>query len=430
MEKEKLADEFTISISEEEGCRKTLSIEVSPERFEKEKEKVARDLRKKVSLPGFRKGKVPYDIVRRRFDEEIKSEAIKSVVPEAYQYAVERWNLKTVGDPVFREIDDSTGDALKFKVDVEVVPEFELSGYRGVEVTEEEVTVTDEEVESVIDRLREQQATLEKVSRPAQESDVVVIDYAPLDDEGNVQEDKLVKDYAIQLGNQEVFAVFEEAILGKSVGDSEVVEISYPDDYKPEHLAGKKVKYRFTLKEIKEKVLPPLDDDFVKKVNPEFKTVDDLKNDIERSIMEEKSKEAERRKEAEAIDRIISSNPFDVPRSMVELYKRRLYEEDEKRRRSMGLGPEQDEEKRRELDEMFEKIAEREIKRYFIIEKIAEQENVQITDEDVEKEIEELIARSPSSEKQIRAYFKKGGENYSRLKDTIKEKKVFEIILG
>jgi len=430
MEKEKLVNEFVTSISEEEGCRKTLSIEVSADRFEKEKDRVAKDLRKSVSLPGFRKGRVPYEIVRRRFDEEIKTEAIKSVIPEAYQYAVEKWKLKPVGDPVFREIDDSDGESLKFKVDIEVMPEFELENYKELDIAEEEISVSDEEIDSVIDRLREQQATLEKVSRPAKESDIVVIDYVPLDEDDNVQEDKLVKDYAIQLGNQEVFAVFEEAILGKSVGESDVVEINYPDDYKPEHLAGKKIRYRFTLKEVKEKVLPPLDEDFVKKVNPEFKTVEELREDIRNSMLEEKSKEAERKRRSDAIDKIISSNDFDVPRSMVEFYKKKLYEEDERRRRSMGLGPEEDGEKRRQLDEIFENLAEKEIKRYFIIEKVAEQENVQVTDEDVEKEIESFIAKSPASEKEIRAYFKKGSDNYSRLKDTIKERKVFDIILG
>ncbi len=430
MEKEKMVNEFVTSISEEEGCRKTLSIEVSADRFEKEKDRVAKDLRKSVSLPGFRKGRVPYEIVRRRFDEEIKTEAIKSVIPEAYQYAVEKWKLKPVGDPVFREIDDSDGESLKFEVEIEVMPEFELENYKELDIAEEEISVSDEEIDSVIDRLREQQATLEKVSRPAKESDIVVIDYVPLDEDDNVQEDKLVKDYAIQLGNQEVFAVFEEAILGKSVGESDVVEINYPDDYKPEHLAGKKIKYRFTLKEVKEKVLPPLDEDFVKKVNPEFKTVEELREDIRNSMLEEKSKEAERKRRSDAIDKIISSNDFDVPRSMVEFYKKKLYEEDERRRRSMGLGPEEDEEKRRQLDEIFENLAEKEIKRYFIIEKVAEQENVQVTDEDVEKEIESFIAKSPASEKEIRAYFKKGSDNYSRLKDTIKERKVFDIILG
>jgi len=184
------------------------------------------------------------------------------------------------------------------------------------------------------------------------------------------------------------------------------------------------------LKEVKEKVLPPLDEDFVKKVNPEFKTVEELREDIRNSMLEEKSKEAERKRRSDAIDKIISSNDFDVPRSMVEFYKKKLYEEDERRRRSMGLGPEEDGEKRRQLDEIFENLAEKEIKRYFIIEKVAEQENVQVTDEDVEKEIESFIAKSPASEKEIRAYFKKGSDNYSRLKDTIKERKVFDIILG
>lgn len=430
MEKEKTEKEISAIISDEDGCKKTLSIEVSAERFEEEKDRIAKNLKKNVSLPGFRRGKVPYEVVRRRFNEEIRTEAIKSIIPEAFQHAVEKWDLKTIGDPLFKEIDDKDEEGLKFKVDVEVMPEFELKDYKGLDVTEEEISVSDEEIDSVIERLRDQQATLEKVERPAAEADIVIIDYAPLDQNGNIEEDKLVKDYAIQLGNQEVFAVFEEAIIGKSVGESDVVEIDYPDDYKPEHLAGKKIRYRFTVKEIKEKVLPPVNEDFAKKINSEVQSVEDLREDIRNSIIEEKSREAENKRKAEAINRIISSNLFDVPRSMVELYKKKLYEEDQRRRQAMGLGPETDEEKKRQLDEVFDNLAEREIKRYFIIEKIAEQENVKVTDEDVEKEIEGLIAKSPESEKQIREYFKKGSDNYSRLKDTIRERKVFDIILG
>jgi len=430
MEKEKIKEEVSADLTEQEGCKRTISIEVSAERFEKEKDRIAKDLRKTVSLPGFRKGKVPYEIIRRHFSEEIKAEAIKKVVPEAYQFALEKWELKPVGDPVFSEIEGGDNSALRFKVDIEVMPEFELKDYTGIDVQEEEIEVSEEELDQVIERLREQQATLAVVERPAKEADLVVVDYVPLGEDGTPEEDKKVKDYPILIGAGEVFPVFEQALVGKSKGETGEVEIEYPQDYKPEHLAGKKIRYSFTVKEVKEKVLPELNEEFVSKVNPELKSVEELSEDIKNNLLEEKSKEAERKKQAEAIDKIIESNKFDIPRAMVEMYKQRLYEEDERRRSSYGLGLEEDEEKKKELDEVFEKIAEREIRRYFIIEKIAEQEKIEVTDQDVEEEIERLVKASPNAEKQIREYFKKGSDNYSRLKDSIKEKKVFEVILG
>ncbi|OQX84995.1 MAG: trigger factor [Candidatus Latescibacteria bacterium 4484_7] len=430
MEESNEEKEVTVAVSESEGCRKTLEIEVSAERVEREKKSIAEHIAKTETLPGFRKGKAPLNIVRTRYAEKIRSEAIKNLIPAAYQEALETSGIMPISDPVFREIITEGDSPLKMKVEVEVRPEFTLEGYKNVEVEDEELTVEDEEIDSVIERLREQQSTLKKVERPVAEGDLVVVDYAPVGEDGKLEEDKFVRNYPIQLGANQVFPQFEEAMIGNSLNETGRVEIAYPDDFKPEHLAGKKVSYEFTIKEIKERKLPELDDSFAAKVNPNYKSVEELREDIKGQILSDKHKEAQKRKQAKAIDIIIEKNPFDVPRSMIERFKMKLYEEDEKNRGGEKLSEEEEENRRKQLDEIFEGVAVNEIKKYFIIEKIAEQEGVEVTDEDAEEEIKRIYESGAGSEEEVRNYFKKGSDNFMRLKDSILERRVFDIIMG
>jgi trigger factor len=208
------------------------------------------------------------------------------------------------------------------------------------------------------------------------------------------------------------------------------VDIDYPTEYGHEELAGKKVRYKFTIKEVKEKRLPPLDDEFAKKVSEELETLKDLKNDIEKRLKEEKAKEARRKMEEQAIDILLEKNPFEVPLSMKQHYKKQLGEEESRRRQAMGAPPEEDGEKEAQMEELFEKVALRNIKRYFLMDYIAGQENVEVTDGEIDAEIQKLGEESGRPVEEIKNYFKKGSEQLESLKNRLRERKIFEIILG
>ena len=422
--------EINISITDEKNCRKVVTVEIAPERYGDEKERVLRSLVKEVSLPGFRKGKAPPDIVRQRFDETIRSEALKAILPRAYGHIVDKEQLEPIGDPVFSDVKEEEAGHLTFTMAIEVVPRFELEGYKDLDIEREEIEVDSKEIDDVIQNLRERQAEYEVVERPAVSGDLVTLDYAPIGLDDEPDEKRKVTEYPAQLGVGHLFPEFEQAIVGQPAGYTGRVEIAYPEDYGSEELAGKKILYQFTVKEVKEKRLPALDDEFAKSVDEKIESLQGLREDIERRLRGEKEREAGRKQEEQAIDAILQRNPFEVPLTMIERYRKELEAEDERRRQSMGAPPETDEEHLKQRDELFDKVATRNIKRYFVLERIAELEGVEVTDEELDQELEKIATESGRPVEDVRKYFKKGSEQLARLKNSLREQKIFRIILG
>jgi trigger factor len=416
MDRKFLEGEISIQMKDDRGCQRVISVEVSPERFQGEKDRVLKEMAKEVSLPGFRKGKVPVDTVQRRFADEIKAEALRNILPHAYEHVVAEKGLEPVGDPEFRE--------------VEVFPRFELGGYRDTAVERETPAVTDDEVEEVIKNLRERSADFIKVDRPAAAGDVVTLDFTPIASDGTVDVKSRVNNYPVELGSGQIFPSFEEAINGKRVGESGKVTVDYPKDYKPERLAGKTISYEFSVNDVREKQVPAMDDAFAAKVEPRFKTLAELRVDIRAKLLDEKEKEARRHREERAIDLIIERNPFDIPKSMQERFKKELKSEDERRREAAGVGNEEDEEKRKQIDDFFDRVALRNIKRYFVMERIAENEGIDVSPAEVDRELQVIADENGRQVEDIKKLFAQDRDRIANLKNRLRERKIFEIILG
>jgi len=422
--------EISVQVTAGDGCTKDICIEITPERFNDEKTQVLGEMMKEIAIPGFRKGKVPREIVERRFADEIHAEAIKSILPLAYQHVVESEGIEPLGDPRFRDIKADADKPLTFRVSVEVAPTLDIKDYRGVTIASEEVSVKDEEVEEVVKSLQERAADYTKVERPAAAGDVVVLDFAPVGKDGVPNEKKRVPNYPVQLGAGQILPDFEAAILGSAPGATSRVEVAYPKDYEPARLAGRKVLYEFTVREVRERKVLDLGDELAAKIDPAFKTMDDLRADVRERLREEKEKEERRRREERAVDLILEKNPFEVPESMRERFKEELRHEDEHRRESMGVGPETDEERTKQIDELFTRIATRNIKRYFLFEHIAAREGIGVTDADVDGELQRIAADSGQPLEELKKLAAKDRERLSNLKHRIFERKIFSVILG
>jgi trigger factor len=425
-----LAGEINAQIAEEKDCQRVIAVEIVPERFMNEKNRVLKMMAKDVSLPGFRKGKVPIDIVERRFADEIKAEALRSILPQAYEHVVAEHSLEPVADPEFRDVVVTDESSLKFTMCVEVFPRFEIENYRGTKVEKKEAAVTEEEVEEVVKNLQERAADFLKVDRPAAAGDVVTLDFTPIESGGAVDVKNRVTNYPVQLGTGQIFPAFEEAVTGKRIGESGKVEIDYPKDYKPERLAGKKIEYEFAVNDVREKRIPPLDDAFASKIDSRFKTILQLREDVRQRLIEEKEKEARLQREERAIDIIIERNPFDIPKSMQERFKKELQSEDERRREAAGAAKETDEEKLKQIDGFFDRVALRNIKRYFIMERIAEREGIDVSDAEVDSELQEIAVENGRQVEDIKKLFMKDRDRIANLKNRLRERKIFEIILG
>ncbi|MCX5753634.1 MAG: trigger factor [Candidatus Krumholzibacteria bacterium] len=236
--------------------------------------------------------------------------------------------------------------------------------------------------------------------------------------------------YPVELGSGQIFPAFEEAIQGKRVGESGKVDVDYPADYKPERLAGKKIGYEFSVNDVREKQVPPLSDEFAAKVDSRFKTLPELREDVRARLFEEKAREGRRKREERAIDLIIERNPFEIPRTMQDRFKKELREEDERRREAAGVEKEENEEKRKQIDEFFDRVALRNIKRYFVMERIAEKEGIDVSEADVDGEFQHIADENGRQIEDVKKLFMKDHERIANLKSRLRERKIFEIILG
>jgi len=430
MERKFLEGEIRVQVAEDKGCRRVISVEITPERFKGERSRVLKEMVKEVALPGFRKGKVPVDIVEKRFGDEIRAEAIRSILPLAYEHVIVENGLEPLGDPEFRDVKAIGDDPLSFTVCVEVFPRFEIEEYRTIKVQAEEPVVTDEEVDEVIKNLQERSADFLKVDRPAATGDVVTLDFTPIGSDGTVDVKSRVSNYPVELGTGQIFPAFEEAIAGKRVGESGKVDVDYPADYKPERLAGKKIAYEFTVNDVREKQIPPLNDEFAAKVDARFKTLAELREDVRARLIDEKVKEERRKREERAIDLIIERNQFDIPRTMQDRFKKELAAEDERRREAAGVGKEESEEKLKQIDEFFDRVALRNIKRYFVMERIAEKEGIDVSEAEVDGEFQQIADENGRQVEDVKKLFMKDHERIANLKSRLRERKIFEIILG
>jgi len=430
MDRKFLEGEINVRVPEDKSCQRAISVEITPERFKGERDRVLKEMVKEVALPGFRKGKVPVDVVRRRFADEIKAEAIRSILPQAYEHVVVEHGLEPVGDPEFRDVNAADDSPLSFTLCVEVFPRFEIESYREIKLERKAVTVTDEDVEEVMKNLQERSADFLKVDRPAMTGDVVTLDFTPIASDGTVDIKARVNNYPVELGSGQIFPAFEEAIAGRRAGESGKVKVDYPNDYKPERLAGTTIEYEFAVNDIREKKVPSMDDAFAAKVDARFKTLIELREDVRLRLVAEKEREERRQREERAIDLIIERNPFDIPKSMQERFKKELQSEDAHRREMAGVGGEQDEEKRKQIDELFDRIALRNIKRYFVMERIAEKEGIDVSEADVDRELQEIADENGRPVEDIKKLFIKDRDRIANLKSRLRERKILEIILG
>jgi trigger factor len=430
MERKLLENDIRVQVSDGGSCRKVVSVEIARERFEDEKAHVLGEMAKEVSVPGFRKGKVPAEIVERRFADEIRSEALRSILPLAFRHVVNAHDLDPIGDPEFHDVKLEEDKPLTFELRVEVMPKMEISDYRGVAVPAEEILVGDEEVDAVLQNLRERSADLVPVDRAGASGDVLTIEYAPVGADGSIKEKRRTKDFPVQLGAGRIFPAFEEALAGKKAGETGRVDIAYPADFEPKNMAGRTVTYEFVVNEVRERRLPELDDALAARIDERFATLAALREDVRSRLAGEKEKEARRRREEKAVDLIIERNPFDIPASMRERFKKELYAEDDERRTAVGMGPEEDEGRRAQMEEFFDRVAERNIKRYFIMDYVADKEGVEVSAQEIDGELAAVAAESGRPVEELRKYLDRDPDRLAHLRARLRERKLFSIILG
>ena len=373
-----------------------LTIEASAEEFDKAIQKAYHKNKNKINVQGFRKGKAPLAIIERIYGPEIFYEdAANEIIPDAYEKAAKESGLEIVSRPEIDVVQIGKGKPFIFTAEVAVKPEVTLGQYKGIEVEKKEVTVTDEEVMDRIEREREQNARIITVEdRPVQMNDIAVIDFEGFVD-GKPFEGGKAEGYSLTIGSKSFIDNFEDQLIGKSVGEEVDVNVTFPEDYHVKDLAGKPALFKVKIKEIKYKELPELDDEFAQDVS-EFDTFDEYKESIKATIKETKEKELKTARENEIVDKIIENASMDIPEPMIETQVEQMAEDFAQRMRYQGLTMEQYFQfTGMDSHKLFDSLRPQALKRIqtrLVLEAIVKAENIEVTDEELEKELTEMAS--------------------------------------
>lgn len=373
-----------------------LTIEVPAEEVEKALEKAYQKQKSKISIPGFRKGKVPRPMVEKMYGVGVFYEdAANEMIPTAYEAAAAECEYEIVSQPKIEVVQIEKGSAFIFTAEVAIKPEVTLGEYKGIEVPKTDVDVTEEDIMSEIDKEREQNARIITVEdRAVEDGDMTVIDFEGFVD-GVAFEGGKGEDYPLTIGSHSFIDTFEEQLIGKNIGEEVEVNVTFPEEYHAEELKGKQAMFKVTVKEIKKKELPELDNDFVEDVS-EFDTVEEYIESIKKNLGEKKEKEAKAAKEDAVIEKIIENAQMDIPEPMVEAQVRRMAEDFSRRLSQQGLSVEQYFQytglTAEMLLEQMKPQALKNIQSRLVLEAIAQAENIEVTDEEFEKELSDMAS--------------------------------------
>lgn len=382
---------MSLQVEKLENNMAKLTVEVSAEELEKAINQVFQKQKKNINIPGFRKGKVPRQIVEKMYGKEVfYEEAANELIPTAYEKAYDECEEEIVSSPRITILQLEAGKPFIFSAEVALKPEVELGQYKGVKVDKVEISVSDEEVDTEVSKERERNArTVSVTDRAVKDGDQTVIDFEGFQD-GVAFEGGKGENYPLTIGSGTFIPGFEEQLIGKNIGEQVEVNVTFPENYQAENLAGKPAVFKVEIKEIKEKQLPELDDEFAAEVS-EFDTLAEYKDDVRKKLLEKKEKEARTAKENTVIEAIIADAKMDIPEAMIETQQRQLVDDFTQRLRAQGLSTEQyfqftglDHGK---LMEQVKPQAEQRIKSRLVLEAIVKAENITADEADFEKEI-------------------------------------------
>lgn len=385
---------MSVQVEKLEKNMAKLTIEVPAEELDKAIQSAYQKNKGKISVPGFRKGKVPRQLIEKMYGKEVFYEdAANELLPTAYEEAVEECTEEIVSSPKIEVTQIEAGKPFIFTAEVALKPEVKLGKYKGVKVEKQDTTVTDEEITAELEKERESNArTIEVTDRAVKDGDIATIDFEGFVD-GVAFEGGKGENYPLTIGSGSFIPGFEEQLIGKNKDEKVEVNVTFPEDYHAEDLKGKAALFKVTIKEIKEKEIPELDDEFASEVS-EFDTLDEYKADIKAKLTEKKEKDAKNAKEEAVIDAIIADAAMEIPEAMLETQQRQIVQDFAQRLQMQGLSLEQyfqftglDAEK---MLEQVKPQAERKIKSRLVLEAIVAAENIQASDEDYEEELKRM----------------------------------------
>ena len=424
-----------MSIAETKNdCKREIEVLVPAEEVARKTEAIVQKFQKLARIPGFRKGHVPATVIRQRFSEDIKSEVVEALVPQHFRKETDRQGLYPVSQPQVTDLHIRDGEPLRFKASFEVMPEIPVDGYKELRAEHLEITVTDEEVKRAIEEIREQHATY----TPIEDRTLAEGEFAQVSLEGNPKgaEGAPAKDGApikmdeilVEIGGKNTLPEFTENLRGASAGDERTFDVKYIDDYSDKRLAGTTFSYTVKVQALKAKALPELNDDFAKELGNDFQTMDQVKQRIREQMETEKRQTIEREGKEKLMADLVKRNEFKVPEALVERQVDLRLERGLRALAAQGMKPED----MKGMD--FNRLragqregAEQEVKSSLLLERIAELEKLEVSDQELDREIESISKQTKQTTEAVRARLTEDGA-LDRIRHRIRNEKALEFL--
>jgi trigger factor len=408
-------------------CKKELVIEIPVDVVQHEVDSVAGQFAKRARIPGFRPGHAPTSLVRRHFQDDIRSEVAQTLIPRFFQNAVKEQKWEVVGQPHFEDLKFEDKQPLTCKATFEIYPDFELGSYKELEVEEEQAAVTDADVDKAVEDLRESAATFEVVSgRPAADDDEVTVSYRGQDLASPTSQPSEVKEAVIHVGGKHTVPAFTENLRGASVGEVKEFPVTYAEDYPQKTLAGKTFSYRVEVQSIKRKAVPPADDDLAKSVS-EFATLEELRAKLRQDLEKNAQRQAEMDAKQKLAEKLLEAHEFPVPEGLVETQLDRKIERTLGQLLSQGIDPRQTQVDWKKVREEARPDAEKEVRAALLLGRVADAEKIDLSDEEVDDVIREMAQERRMTPAELKTRLTRDGK-LDTLKSTRRNQKALDYI--
>ena len=378
-------------------CKKLVRVEVDAQKVDETLETITKQFQREANLPGFRPGKAPREMVARKYAKDIEDEAKRKLISESYKSAVEEKKLDVLGYPDIEEIQFTRGQPLQFAATIETSPEFELPEYKGIPVQREARTVTDQDVERAIQVLQESRTSFKTVERPAQTGDVAVVNYTGTSDGKPISEIAPTakglteqKNFWVEIGSNSFIPGFAEQVMGAKAGDRRTVNVDFPADFVTPELAGKKGSYEVEVVEVKEKVLPPIDDAFAKAYGAE--DLEKLRAGVRRDLENELNYKNNKSVRTQLVRSLLNRINFELPETAVAHETRNVVYDIVQENAKRGVSRDVIETQKEQIYSAATQGAKERVKVAFLLQKIAEKEDIKVSQEEIAMRINQLAA--------------------------------------
>ncbi len=412
---------------ESETCKKELVIEVPPDIVKQESEAVTAQYRRLARIPGFRPGRAPASLIRRHYQDDIRNEVVQSLLPKYFENAIKEQKMAVIGRPHFADLKFEEDTPLTATARFEVLPDFELNEYKGLEVEQGPFEVSEEEVSQTLEDLRQRAATFEPVEdRAARDGDYVTVNYRGVDKADAEAKPLEASDAMVHLSEEGSVPQFTENLRDAKPGDVREFEVNYPEDYASKPLAGKSLSYRVEIQAVKKKVVPELDDEFAKSVS-EFKTMDELRDRVSENLAARKKYEAETEAKQGLLNQLVAAHSFPVPDTLVEGQVDGKLERFLNRLVSQGMDPRAVGLDWQRLREDARPEAEKDVRGSLILEKVGEAEAIEVKEEEVDELIRDLAQERHEAPAALKTRLTRDGE-LSIIERRLRNQKALDLI--